>query len=530
MSGYCGLMRWFGIWGALFIACGSDPTDILTADAGDQGAPDVARSDTSHPDLGSGRPDLGFADGGALDAETSADVPPVTDPFAPQGDLSEGLTNVSADLSALLENGSLSGACAAWEADPNNRRKLLLCGKYMFFYEAFGTVGVPAVIVDFLGQEVTDIVGPGWSNYGMILDPNSAEGRPLGLAPGAPLGQSASLAFTCASCHFGRLPDGRYAVGAPNHDYDYGGQILSMVMMPSLLRPGADPAAHHPDAIARVQPLSDRFASDRRLRLRLLLDLLPLLGADAPTMDRDTEGHYAHWKLGTMDFLISPLPVDDGVHTISKINALFGIPTPQEEAQAGMLHGMLGWTGVATSVMGFLRGFVIFGGGPEAMWPPERLLPLEQYILSLTPPANLTPPPADSVARGAVLFETQGCLGCHQGPRGSGLELYSYEEIGTDPEMKKWLDPDLDGTHCCDLELQPGERVTHALKSPRLVGLWAQKRFLHNGSLDSVESVLCLDSPRGQYTEPAYTDVGHTNGCGLSEYDRRDLVAYLLAH
>jgi hypothetical protein len=38
------------------------------------------------------------------------------DPFAPQPDTSEGLTNVSSDLMALLEGGSLRGACDAYWA------------------------------------------------------------------------------------------------------------------------------------------------------------------------------------------------------------------------------------------------------------------------------------------------------------------------------------------------------------------------------------------------------------------------------
>jgi hypothetical protein len=517
------------------LACGGGASSPSATDAGaalDAGAQGGGDAGASALDAGAEVPDAGPASDAGEPAPDAGpeDAGHPLDPFAPQPDLSEGLTNVSDDLDALLEHGALPGACAAWEADPGDRRKLLLCGKSMFFYEAFGTQGVPSAIVDFLGQNLTDVVGPGWSNYGMIPDPTSAEGRPLGLAPGAPLGDAPSVAFTCASCHLAQLPDGRYAVGAANHRYDYGGQLLALMLAPTLLRPGADPADHHPDAVARVQALTQRFAADRPLRLRFLTALLPLLGAAAPTMDRATEGHYAHWLTGTMDFLIAPLPVDDQVHTVSKIGALHGLPGPEEQAQAGMRHAMLGWSGVATSLLGFLRGFVIFGGGPADEWPTERLRPLEQYILSLQAPEDLTPPPADAVARGAALFQSQGCLTCHSGPRGSGLDLYTYEELGTDPEMKRWLDPELDGTPCCGVPLQPDEEVTHALKSPRLVGLWAMQRFLHNGAVESLESLLCLGAPRGGNTEPAYGDGGHTYGCALGEAERRDLVAFLRAH
>ena len=68
---------------------------------------------------------------------------PAFDPFAPLEIRDEGLINTSFDLDEVLEFGSLEGACDAWEADPNDRRKMLLCGKRMFFYEGFGTLGIP---------------------------------------------------------------------------------------------------------------------------------------------------------------------------------------------------------------------------------------------------------------------------------------------------------------------------------------------------------------------------------------------------
>jgi hypothetical protein len=118
----------------------------------------------------------------------------------------------------------------------------------------------------------------------------------------------------------------------------------------------------------------------------------------------------------------------------------------------------------------------------------------------------------------------------------SGLEagplqrtLYDYADIGTDDQLKRWADPELDGTPCCGLTFENGDTLTHKLKSPRLAGLWAMTRFLHNGALDSLEQLLCL-APRPDTREPAYGAQGHTYGCDAPEADRRDLVDYLKAH
>jgi hypothetical protein len=507
--------------GLLSACSGASPTSTADRDAGfeipsgrDAGSEVAADRDAGPNEV---------ADGG--DAPDDAGV--ALDPFAELPDTSEGLTNVSADIEALLENGALDGACDRWEADPTDRRKKLMCGKSMFFYEDFDTGGVPAPLVDFATQNFPNEIGAGFERLGMVPDPYSTESRPLGLSPGPPLGSVESLVYTCAACHFGQLPDGRYAVGAANHRFEYGKQILAIAVMPQTVSPSFDPAEHHPAALAKVQPMVDRLEADRALRIRLLLELLPLLGqANQPTFTYEMEGWYASWPAGTMDFLIAPLPLDDGVHTVSKILPLWDLPEPAEQQAYGMPHAMLAWTGGAQSLESFLDGFVKIGGGPPEDWPPERLEPLRDYIFSLRSPEPLTPPDASAVRRGRDAFATHGCADCHSGPRGSGTTTYTFEEIGTDDAMMYWGDPELTGQPCCGLG-DGSTELTHAIKSPRLAGIWAHGRFLHNGSLGSLDELFCLDGPRTSTTADALSTAGHEMTCDLARQDKVDLVAFL---
>lgn len=475
--------------------------------------------------------DAPSADAGASDAEVEggdAGEPDSVDPFAPQPDESEGLTNVSADLEALLEHGALEGACDAYEANRSDRRAMLLCGKSMYFYETFGTGGVPAPIVDFLIESFPEEVGSGFSKMGMVPDPYSAADRPLGLVPGAPLGNVESLVYTCAACHFGKLPDGRYAVGASNHDYEYGKQILSIALLPRTVDPRDDPANHDPRALAAIQPMIDELEADRGLRIRLLFDLLPLLGSSAtqPSFTPEIEGQYASWPPGTMDFVITPLPLDDGVHTVSKIIPLWGLPREDEQAAAGMPHGMLAWTGGAHSLEDFLEGFVRIGGGPHDEWPPERLRPLAEYIYSLRPPENPSASDPARVERGREIFEAR-CLDCHGAPRGSGDRIYTFEEIGTDDAMRAWGDPELTGTLCCGLG-DGTVPATHGIKSPRLAGLWSFSRFLHNGAVEGIEELLCVDGPRHENRDHALGTQGHDDLCeDFTRDEKLALIAFL---
>jgi hypothetical protein len=227
-----------------------------------------------------------------------------------------------------------------------------------------------------------------------------------------------------------------------------------------------------------------------------------------------------------MDFLIAPLPLDDEVHTISKTLSLWGIPSADRERAAGLPHAMLGWTGGTRSLQAFLQGFVALGAGSAAAYPPEVLAPMVEYLSSLRAPRSRTPPPSDLVARGERVFVSGGCRNCHDGPGGMGKRVFSFQEIGTDPALRDFGDRDRNGKACCGLD---GLELTHGIKAPRLLGLWAFDRFLHDGALDSLEQLLCLD-PRPATRELAYGAQGHEFGCDLPAPDRRAIVAYLEAH
>ncbi len=452
------------------------------------------------------------------------------DPFAPLPDPQSGLTDVSSDLNAVLENGSLHDACAEYEADPEDRAKKLKCGKAMFFYEDFDGAGVPTAIFDWIPNNLPQHVGPAWTRLGLIRDPDSPQNRPLGFPVGLPMpGGAETVAYGCAACHFGRLPDGRYAVGMPNLEYDYGGHMLTVGLAAQAVAPGFSREDHHPDAVAAVEPVLDELADRPLLRASFGLALLELVGEDQSggTMSVESEGYYASWPPGTMDFVIEPLPLDDDVHIVSRILPLWEIPTRDDALAHGAPDAQLAWTGAAPDLMQFLRGFIAVTGSADD-WPDERLEPLRDYLLTLRAPVNPNPPEAGAVEAGRRLFAQTGCAECHAGPRGGGLEPYPFDEVGTDATLMQWGDPDLDGEFCCGMDAPPDAGPTHAVKAPRLTGLWTQSRLLHNGSLDSLESLLCIEPRPDALPEPA-SNLGHTYGCDLPEEERWAILSFLLA-
>jgi hypothetical protein len=492
-----------------FLACSADPAvsaAVPAADAGSNVTP----------------PPSPASDAGAAPVETG--------PFAPQPDESEGLVNVSADLDALLEKGTLKTACAQYRGGKTDRRSKLRCGKAMFFYESFGTLGVPAVIVKFMAKNFPDELGIGFSKLGLVPDPTSEDSLPLGFGPTTKInGTIDALAFTCASCHFAQLPDGRYAVGAPNHRYDYGKHILAITIAPGLGMGTGNPADHDPLAVTAVKPIVDRLSGSLKLKAEFGLGLVGLLGAPQPTLSKEVESWYASWRTGTMDFMIAPLPVDDDVHVVSKIIGLWGVARPEEAATSGMSSSLLGWSGSTKGLDEFIKGFAALGGVGN-LPTDEETSPLIEYIYSLRAPSNPAPPPADLVATGQKLYAEKQCASCHDGPRGSGKRAYTFDEIGTDSELSRWADADRDGKPCCNTDVVPAV-LTGGVKSPRLVGMWALERFLHNGSLSSLEQLFCLDDGRPSVgTAPMRSD-GHAFTCNdLTSPEKRALIAYLRAH
>jgi len=240
-----------------------------------------------------------------------------------------------------------------------------------------------------------------------------------------------------------------------------------------------------------------------------------------PAFPKEAQHHYASWLPGTQDFLIEPLPINDGVHTVSKISALWGIPDAAEMARTGMPHAMLGFTGSTTSFRHFLRGFVDLAGTSNATWPDEKLDPLEEYVLSLRAPKNPSPPPAADVEKGRALFSSKGCISCHAGANASGQRIFTFDEIGTDRAMQQWGDVKV---------YSGGDQKTGGIKAPRLNGSWAMGRFLHNGSVPTLEGVFCKEGPRGTITEQPFGDMGHDFTCNLAADEKTALIAYLRAN
>ena len=127
----------------------------------------------------------------------------------------------------------------------------------------------------------------------------------------------------------------------------------------------------------------------------------------------------------------------------------------------------------------------------EAVRPPRVVaLALATYLWSLLPAAPPPPPPAQFVA---------ACGDCHAGDGLTGTPV-PLDVVGTDPVVGQSLD-----------------RGTGMYRVPSLRGVRERALLLHDGSVDSLETLL----------DPARTTPGHRFGTELSDSDRETIITYL---
>ena len=163
----------------------------------------------------------------------------------------------------------------------------------------------------------------------------------------------------------------------------------------------------------------------------------------------------------------------------------------------------------------------------------EALYALTMYIYSLKPPLN--PNPVDvRAAAGKKLFEREGCSACHTAPLYTNNKVTLAEGFTPPKDHAKVLDilPVSVGT-------DPGlatktRKGTGYYKVPSLKGLWYRGRYLHDGSLTTLEEIFDPARLNDDFVPSGFKGVserravkGHNFGLNLTIGEREELIAFL---
>jgi hypothetical protein len=170
----------------------------------------------------------------------------------------------------------------------------------------------------------------------------------------------------------------------------------------------------------------------------------------------------------------------------------------------------------------------------RARFSDDALYALALYLYSLTPPPN--PHPVDANAKaGQEIFRREGCVNCHAPPEYTSNLLTlakGFQPPANPPKSLKILpvsvgtDPDL------ALSTRKG---TGYYKIPSLKGVWYRGRYLHDGSLASLEEMFDPDRLKDTHLPGGWRPLGtktravtgHEFGLRLSAAERLQLIAFL---
>ena len=168
-------------------------------------------------------------------------------------------------------------------------------------------------------------------------------------------------------------------------------------------------------------------------------------------------------------------------------------------------------------------------------YPDELLYALARYIYSLEPPANPNPRGAQAAA-GEAIFRRERCVECHTPPLYTNNKLTLAQGFVPPAQHLKSLD-----IMQVSVGTDPGlametRKGTGYYKVPSLRGVWYRRRFLHDGSLTSLEEVFNPERLntgqrlRGSGVEHAVATrpvPGHPFGLSLRQEERAQLLAFL---
>ena len=160
---------------------------------------------------------------------------------------------------------------------------------------------------------------------------------------------------------------------------------------------------------------------------------------------------------------------------------------------------------------------------------------LAKYLYSLKPLPNPVRASQQLIDKGKILFEDEGCSGCHTPPFYSSNMLAPVPGFTPTKEDKEKYD-----ILNMSVMTDPGlalysRRGTGYYKVPSLAGVWNRSALMHSGYVTSLEEMFnparqqddFMPSGFNPNVDKPFAVKGHSFGLGLNAEDRKALIAFL---
>lgn len=465
------------------------------------------------------------------------------------------------DLAKVVEYDQIKGSCDKYfkllnkdgrlkkenQGTEDAARLEVLCGKWIFFYlEAKSNIGIPEALLRSLKFYFKEDIGESYSKWGFYPDPVD-KGQALGVIKTKPhnkrfkdLMVPAQRQISCAGCHVGKLPDGRYSVGMPNEILDISLFNKYMVFPLWLVsKEKENEEKFHPELIALYKNLREKMKSAPR-HFPNTLDMSVISGKLMPSSwmynmiqqyppSLGDQVSYVNGRPGVFN-AASPLISFGDRDFYTSIPPIWGLT--HEKGNEKLAY--LGTITSAPYLEAFIKHAFVYTTYTDDYSVDKYVTPLAAYLRTLKAPKFGGTLKRDLVNTGKLTFEAK-CQSCHDGPHGESSFRVDIKDVGTPWQLSgifnDYVDPNFQSKRLLD-GLQsafPFETITEGIKSRRLNGIWARKLLMTNGSIDGLDHLFCLNGKsRNETKREALTQYVHEDLCHLSENEKLSLKEYLL--
>lgn len=440
-----------------------------------------------------------------------------------------------------------------------NETVRVLCGKYIFTYGTpTSNAAVPESFVRGAMKAWPNLVGENFKAAGLIANPDDP-GFAVGMGvtrSSNPItqrmaGNKMRHAAVCAMCHFGQLPDGRYAYGMSNDKARFGNLAFTFAYpVWSISQEKENPSVWLPEVSRRMVAMReeakvtgdpavimrdlsfipDEIPIDNAIRLLLSLPDIQLEDQRDFLFDDSGRGPVFYIALGTKQKLSLAIP------------SLWDIDSPEgheDEIDRFRLGAFVHSPSLETHVV----ESVYIGAGVKKYGRPEWTIPVTDFIRKMRSPVSLDKKEESLYAQGKAYFEKK-CTGCHSEPNGGSGKLIPPAFMRLDERYAApyilHVDPANKNSAKNFRDIRKLYQRLHpdlgwddtGVRVRRVKGAWARGHLSSNGAVQGLDHLLCLEGRTRNFDDLLGTDSdnGHGDLCLNHKLEDRMALREFLKH
>lgn len=394
--------------------------------------------------------------------------------------------------------------------DQYNRAKVL-CGKDTFINLGMKTnIGVPVALLKALEQY--EGFGPRMSELGLLDDKSwSKERWPFGFVKAK---HAKPLAFkrittnkvvgiSCAACHAGQLPDGRFSIGMTNESFKYGDfnqyTLFSIWMidkrkydetrwLPELIKKYSEMKSKNKGFFLKMITASEKMPINKFM-------LKSIIGEEPPSLA--TQRSFINSEPGIFNGFAPSLNFKDKELYVSA-PGIWGLGS-ENESHYGTLAAR-------TTPEDFISEAFIYTNRSTRYNQRAYLEPMAEYLKCLKSPKSKMKKNIPLYQTGKKLFKNN-CTSCHDLNHGGGSVAIDPVKMGAPHNFsgifENYQPEDIQSIRTFKLLQKLGlDDSANLVKVRRLNGIWTRKNLTSNGQIKGFDHLFCLGGKKRDILDP----------------------------